>query len=279
MNDDDYLGLRGKTAIVTGAGAQTTGVGNGRAMAALLAEAGVRVSLVDAVEDRLTETENMVAERGGEFLSLVADVGSPTDCERVVAATADRWGSVDLLINNVGIIGPAESVVDVDVDDWDRCFRVNVNSVMLMSKYAIPHMEIKGAGAIVNIASIAGVVSHPRPAYAASKAAVISLTRSMAMVHGPAGIRVNAIAPGMVYTPNVQVEGLDDDARAARASGAPLRIEGTGWDIADAAMYLLSAHARFITGVCLNVDGGFSADLRISGDMSVTKRVSVTASR
>lgn len=272
MSDDDYLGLRGKTAIVTGAGAQLSGVGNGRATAALLADAGVRVTLVDAMEDRLKETEKMVAERGGESISVVADVSSPADCERAVAETVAAFGGVDLLVNNVGIIGPAESVVDVDLEEWDRCFRVNVNSVMLMSKFAIPHMEAAGGGAIVNVSSIAGVVSHPRPAYAASKGAVISLTRSMAMVHGPSGIRVNAIAPGMVYTPNVQIEGMDDNARAARAAGAPLQIEGTGWDVADAAVYLLSSHSRFVSGICLNVDGGFSADLRISGAMSVTRK-------
>lgn len=267
---NDYLGLRGKTAIVTGAGAQTAGIGNGRAAAALLAEAGARVTLVDAVADRLVETEDLVKARGGECLSIAADVTDADDCQRIVSATVHKWGTVDVLVNNVGIIGPVESVVELDPAEWDRCFRVNVTSMMLMSRFAIPLMERQGSGSIVNVSSIAGVLSHPRPAYAASKGAVISLTKSMAMLHGPAGIRVNVIAPGMVYTPNVQVEGLDDAARQARAYGVPLRVEGTGWDVGNAVVYLAGACARWVSGVCLNVDGGFSADLRISGAMSVT---------
>jgi len=269
---DDYLGLRGKTAIVTGAGAQTTGIGNGRASAALLAEAGARVTLVDAVADRLIETEELVKARGGECLCIAADVTDVDDCQRIVSETMHRWGTVDVLVNNVGIIGPAASVVDLDPAEWDRCFRVNVTSVMLMSRFAIPCMESQGSGSIINVSSIAGVMSHPRPAYAASKGAVISLTKSMAMLHGPAGIRVNAIAPGMVYTPNVQVEGMDDAAREARAHGVPLQVEGTGWDVGNAVVYLAGSAARWVSGVCLNVDGGFSADLRISDAMSVTNR-------
>ncbi len=269
---DDVWGLDGRTAIVTGAGAQLSGIGNGRAAAVALARAGARVVVVDVEQERLDPTVEMIYEEGGDCLAVVADVAVEDDCRRAVAAAADWADGVDVLVNNVGVIGPLETVVDVDLDAWDACFAVNVKSMVLMSRFAIPHMRRQGSGAIVNVSSMAGVISHPRPAYAASKGAVISLTKSMAMVHGPEGIRVNAIAPGMVYTPNVQVEGMDDEVRRARAAAAPLRVEGTGWDIADAVLYLAGARARWTSGVCLNVDGGFSADLRLGQDLTVSRR-------
>lgn len=267
---DDLLGLTGKTAIVTGAGSQMSGIGNGRAAAVLLADAGARVVLVDSVEERLEETADLIESRGRESISVIGDVSRPEDCERIVRTAVARWGRIDVLVNNVGVVGPVGSVVDVDLDAWDECFRVNVTSMMLMSRFAIPEMKIQGGGAIVNVSSLAGVVSHPRAAYATTKGAILTLTRSMASVHGPEGIRVNAVAPGMAYTPIVQAEGLTEEGRAARAAVAPLQIEGTGWDIGEAIVYLCSARARWVTGVCLPVDGGFTADLRVTSSMSVT---------
>ena len=270
--------LRGLTAIVTGAGAQGTGVGNGRAAAVLLARSGARVALVDAHKERLQGTTDLIDEFGGEYLCLAGDVGREADCEAIVSATVAKWGRLDILVNNVGVAGPAESVVDIDIDDWETTFRVNVSSIMLMSRFAIPHMRREGKGSIVNVSSLAGLISHPRPTYAASKGAALSLTRSLASRHGPEGIRVNAVAPGPVYTPMVQAEGLTEEARAERAAMLPLRIEGTGWDVGEAVLFFAGPRARWITGVTLPVDGGFAADLRMTNATSVTPD-SATASR
>jgi NAD(P)-dependent dehydrogenase (short-subunit alcohol dehydrogenase family) len=167
-------------------------------------------------------------------------------------------------------VGPSESVVDLDLDEWRRVVDINVTSMILMSRFAIPCMGRLGSGSIVNLSSLAGTLTHPRPAYAATKGAVLSLTRSMAMTHGPEGIRVNAVAPGTVYTPMVQVEALTDEARKARAAMVPLRTEGTGWDVGEAVLYLAGDRARWVTGTTLTVDGGFSSDLRMSNATTVT---------
>ncbi len=262
--------LDGRVAIVTGAGAQGEGIGNGRAAAALLARAGAKVVLVDVNQDRLAGTEELLRESGSEFLSVVADVSTEAGCRGIVDSTITRWGCVDVLVNNVGVVGPADSVVDIDPVEWDNLFRVNVTSVMLMSKYCIPSMRTARSGSIVNVSSLAGLLTHPRPAYATTKGAILSLTRSMASRHGPEGIRVNAIAPGPAYTPMVQAEGLSEDARAARAAMLPLRTEGTGWDVGEAVLYLAGPRSRWVTGMTLTVDGGFSADLRMSNAATVT---------
>jgi NAD(P)-dependent dehydrogenase (short-subunit alcohol dehydrogenase family) len=263
-------GLDGRTAVVTGAGSQSAGIGNGRAAAVLLARAGARVVLVDAVADRLAETEELVASVGGESLSVPADVTTEDGCRGVVEQAVARFGRLDVLVNNVGIVGPAASVVDLDLAEWRRTVEVNLTSMLLMSKFAIPRLRRVGGGSIVNVSSLAGTLSHPRPAYATTKGAVLSLTRSMAMTHGPEGIRVNAVAPGAVYTPMVQVEALTEAARAARAAMVPLRSEGTGWDVGEAVLYLAGTRSRWVTGTTLTVDGGFSADLRMSNASTVT---------
>jgi NAD(P)-dependent dehydrogenase (short-subunit alcohol dehydrogenase family) len=263
-------GLEGRTAIVTGAGSQASGIGNGRAAAALLARAGANVVLVDSVAERMIETAELIANDGGDALSLTADVTDESECRDLVARAVARFGRVDVLVNNVGIVGPSESVVDIDLDEWRRTVDVNITSMLLMSRFAIPRMREVGGGSIVNLSSLAGTLTHPRPAYAATKGAVLSLTRSMAMTHGPEGIRVNAVAPGTVYTPMVQVEALTEEARAARAAIVPLRREGTGWDVGEAVVYLAGDRSRWVTGTTLVVDGGFSADLRMSNAATVT---------
>jgi NAD(P)-dependent dehydrogenase (short-subunit alcohol dehydrogenase family) len=263
-------GLAGRTAIVTGAGSQTTGIGNGRAAAVLLARAGAHVVLVDAAHDRLEETVELVRRVDGRCAAAVADVTVEDDCRGVIELAVDRFGGVDVLVNNVGVVGPAEDVVDLDIGAWRRIVEVNLTSMILMSKFAIPRMRAVGHGSIVNLSSLAGTITHPRPCYAATKGAVVSLTRSMAMTHGPEGIRVNAVAPGPVYTPMVAVEGLTDDARQARAGMVPLHMEGTGWDVGEAVLYLAGERSRWVTGTTLTVDGGFGSDLRMSAATTVT---------
>jgi len=250
--------LEGKVAIVTGAGSSGEGVGNGKAASILFAREGAKVLLVDFQEDRARETLQMIQEEGGVASTIQGDMTKLEDCERMVQAAMERYGRVDILDNNVGI-SQRGTVVEVSEEDWDRVMTVNLKTIMLASKAAIPHIIASGGGgAIINIASIAGLRAHTSTPYTASKAGVIGLTFSMAADHAADNIRVNAIAPGLVYTPMVAPR-MNDDLRQYRTEAAPLKTEGTGWDVGYAALFLASDEARWITGVCLPVDAGLTA--------------------
>lgn len=261
---------QGKVAVVTGGGSQGSGIGNGRAASILLAERGYTVLVVDKSLDSAEETCRMVAADGGQAVAVAADVSQPDECKSVIEQATKLDGTLEVLVNNVGVVGPPGTVVDVDLEGWNSTFAVNVTSMLLMSRFAMPHMVETGRGSIVNVSSLAGTISHPRIAYATTKGAIVSLTRSMAVAHGADGIRVNCVAPGLAYTPIVQVEGLTEEARRQRAEASPLKVEGTGWDVGGAIAYLASEESRWITGACLPVDGGFSADLRLSAGATVT---------
>jgi NAD(P)-dependent dehydrogenase (short-subunit alcohol dehydrogenase family) len=253
-------GLDGKVALVTGAGSRGDGIGNGRAAAVLLAREGARVGLLDAVPEWAEETRRMIDAEGGTAIVITGDVTDSVSCGAAVAAVVEAWRRLDVLVNNVGVGGPPGTAVDVDPEEWDRAMRVNVASMMLMAKHAIPEMRKQGGGAIVNLASVAGLQGgHPSLLYPTTKAAVIGLTRAMAAHHGPEGIRVNAIAPGMVYTPMVYTRGMSPEMRAARRRRSLLQTEGTGWDVGSAVVYLASDDARWVTGIVLPVDAGATA--------------------
>jgi NAD(P)-dependent dehydrogenase (short-subunit alcohol dehydrogenase family) len=247
--------LQGKVAIVTGAGSRAEGIGNGRATAVLFAREGARVLCVDQSKDAAEATRAMIAVEGGEAAVFQADVTRSADCRAMVDEALRRWGRLDILDNNVGIGGRA-TVVEVEEPDWDHMMRVNVTSMMLASKHAIPAMARGGGGAIVNISSISALRPRGLTPYTVSKGAVIALTRAMAVDHAAQGIRVNCIAPGPVYTPMVSAGGMSAELRDQRRRASPLGIEGTGWDVANAALFLASDEARYITGVVLPVDGG-----------------------
>ena len=249
--------LEGKVAIVTGAGSSGPGVGNGRATATLFAREGAKVLLADITEERAAETMEMIQAEGGVASTVQADVTRAADCERMVETCIERYGRLDILDNNVGI-SRRGTVVEVSEEDWDHIMAVNVKTIVMCSKFAIPRMIEAGGGSIINISSIAGLRAHSSTPYTASKAAVIGLTISMAADHGPDGIRTNCIAPGLVYTPMVAPR-MDDDLRQIRSSSAPLRTEGTAWDIGNAALFLASDEARWINGVILPVDAGLVA--------------------
>ena len=253
---DDDRGLAGKVAIVTGSGAAGDGIGNGRAMAMLLARGGTRVLVVDRKQDLAERTVKMIEGEGGTAVPFVADVTSESQCRAMVEAAVSRFGRLDFLANNVGIDSRG-SVVDETLAAWQQLMLVNVDSMFLASKHAIPAMiETAKSGAIVNISSISALRPRGLTAYSTSKGAVIALTKAMAVDHGPQGIRVNCIAPGPVYTPMVIQDGMSERAREQRRKASVLDIEGTGWDIGNAAVFLFSAHARYITGQILVVDGG-----------------------
>jgi NAD(P)-dependent dehydrogenase (short-subunit alcohol dehydrogenase family) len=252
--------LDGKVAIVTGAGSRGDGIGNGRATAILLARHGARVTLVDQNEAWVARTAAMIADEGGASQTVLADVTVPADCEGIVRRTTGAWGRLDILVNNVGISGPPGTAVEVDPEAWAHAFKVNVTSMMLMAKYAIPAMIAGGGGAIVNIASYAGLFGgHPALLYPTSKGAVVNMTKAMAAHHAADNIRVNALAPGMVYTPMVAAGGMSDDVRQARRERSLLKTEGTGWDVGNGVLYLVGDEARWVTGIVLPVDAGASA--------------------
>lgn len=248
--------LAGKVAIITGAGSSGPGVGNGKAAAILFAREGAQVLLVDAVPERAEETLAIIREEGGIASVFAADVTNAEDCRRMVAAAVDRYGRLDALDNNVGI-SRRGSVLEISEDDWDYVMAVNVKSIVLASKYAIPEMLNSGGGSIINISSIAGLRAHSSTPYTTSKAAVQGLTMSMAADHGPDGIRVNCIAPGLVYSPMVAPR-MDADLREIRKNAAPLRTEGDSWDIGYAALFLASDESRWVNGVILPVDAGLT---------------------
>lgn len=265
------FGLEGMVAIVTGGGSRAAGIGNGKAAAMLLADAGAHVVVVDSAPENMAETEKLIAERGGDCLAMTADVTDPDACAAVVDRAVGTWGRLDILVNNVGIAGPPGTVVDVDLEAWDQCLRINLTSMVLMSRAAIPPMRSAGAGSIINMSSVLGLVGgHPGVAYPTTKAAIIGLTKSMAAHHGREGIRVNALAPGYVHTPMVSSQGIDEDARERRRLAAPLATEGTGWDVGEAVLFLASPRSRWITGVVLPVDAGLTATLGADNTPSVT---------
>ncbi|ETR76094.1 short-chain dehydrogenase [Afipia sp. P52-10] len=252
--------LEGKVAIVTGAGSRGDGIGNGRATAIVLARHGAKVVLVDMVADWAKETERLIGQEGGTSIIVQADVADAAACRSIVAKAIDTFGRLDILINNVGITGPRGNAVEVDMEAWEKAMRVNVSSMVMMSKYAIPEMKKTGGGAIVNIASVAGLKGgHPSLLYPTSKGAVVNLTRAMAAHHGREGIRINCITPGTVYTPMVYSRGMTSEMREARKNRTLLGTEGTGWDIGYGALYLASDESRWVTGVILPIDGGAMA--------------------
>jgi NAD(P)-dependent dehydrogenase (short-subunit alcohol dehydrogenase family) len=259
--------LNDKAAIVVGAG-QTPGdtIGNGRAPAILFAREGAKVLLVDRNVDSANETKSMIEDEGGTATAFEADVTREIECEALVGACVDAFGRVDVLHNNVGIGTGDAGPTHLNEDAWQNIFDVNLKSVFLTCKHALPVMREQGSGSIINISSVAAVCSVGMLAYKTSKAGINALTHSIAMGNARYGIRANAIMPGLMNTP-MAIEGISE-ARGIpkeqlieqRDAQVPLGAKmGTAWDIAYAALYLASDEAKFVTGVILPVDGGQSA--------------------
>jgi NAD(P)-dependent dehydrogenase (short-subunit alcohol dehydrogenase family) len=249
-----YDRLSGRTAIVTGAGTEGNGIGIGRAIAIVLAGEGARVCLVDRDAGRAEATRQRILALGGDAFVFAGDVTSYADCARSVAETVERFGRLDILVNNVGV-ADRSTISMIDEATWSRVMDINLKSALLMSKAAIPMMTKAGGGSIVNISSIAGLRAHGPAAYGPSKAAMGALAREIALIHGRDGIRANIIAPGYIPTP---IAGNDMPAaiRDRRRRAGPLGIEGDAWDVAQATLFLASDESRFITGALLPVDGG-----------------------
>ena len=258
------LRLEGKVAIVTGAGSSGPGVGTGKAISVLFAREGARVLLVDQVATRAEETLATVREEEGIASVLEADVTKSEDCRAITNTAVERYGALHILVNNVGIL-KAGNVVDIKEEHWDQVLDVNLKSMMLTSRYAVPKMIQGGGGSIINMSSGGGLrgAMDDSVAYSASKGGIVALTNSMAVQHGRDNVRVNCIAPGSIYTPMV-AGGMTEEMRAARLKGSPLGTEGTAWDVAWAAVFLASDEARWISGVVLPVDAGRLATTMVS---------------
>lgn len=258
--------LAGKIAVVVGAG-QTPGatLGNGRATALRFAEEGARLLLVDRDAASAEETLAMVRDRGGDGAVCAADITREADCERLIADGVARFGRIDVLHNNVGIGTGDRGAASMTLEVWDRIFDTNLRGIMLVCKHALPVMRAQRAGVITNISSVAAVCSAGIVAYKTSKAGLNAYTHALAMGNAGHGIRANVIMPGLMHTP-MAIEGYVAAGRdrealiAARDAQVPLGGRmGDAWDVANAALFLASDEAKFITGACLPVDGGQSA--------------------
>ena len=259
--------LHGKVAIVTGAGCVGPGWGNGRAIAVRFAAEGARVWAVDRDPQRLEETVARVRAASGEIETHLCDVTDARAVAAMVEGCVARWGRVDVLVNNVGGSargGPVEMTEDV----WDAQVDHNLKSVFLACKFCLPLMERQASGAIVNVASTSGLrwTGSAQVAYAATKAGVIQLSRVVAVQYAAKGIRVNSVIPGQLHTPLVEARlagqrsGGDVEALLRqRQARIPLGFMGDGQDTANAALFLASEEARFITGTEIIVDGGMTA--------------------
>ena len=258
--------LQGRIAIISGAGCVGPGWGNGRAMAVRFAEEGAKIFASDIDAASMEETVDRVKAAGGEIETHVADATDKAAVEGMVAACLDRFGGVDVLINNVG--GSAKGgPVQMEPEVWNQQIQRNLTSVYLACRTVLPHMAAQKRGAIVNMASTSGIrwTGSAQSAYAATKAGVIQFSRVVAVEYAPHNVRVNTIVPGQLHTPMVEVRlagqragGNVDKLLAERLSRIPLGFMGDGRDTANAALFLVSDEARWITGTEIVVDGGMS---------------------
>src|SRR6201982_3509884 len=260
--------LKDRIAIVVGAGQSPgEGMGNGRATAITFAREGAKVMCVDCDVGSAQETVDMIASKGGLAAAFRADVTKDAEIEAMVANSMERWGRIDVLHNNVGVSlsgGDAE-LLEITEENFDRCVAINLKSTILACKAVIPIMREQKSGAIVNISSMAVITTYPYVAYKATKAAMVSFTEQLAYQNAKYGIRANVILPGLMNTPMAvdtrarEFKKTRAEVEAERDAQVPLRKKmGTGWDVANAALFLASDEANFITGVTLPVDGGAS---------------------
>jgi NAD(P)-dependent dehydrogenase (short-subunit alcohol dehydrogenase family) len=260
--------LQGKAALVTGAGSIGPGWGNGKATAVLFAREGAKVFGVDLDLRAADETRAIIEGEGGVCATHAADVSKAASVAAMVEACMAAFGRIDVLVNNVGIARTG-GIATTEEADWDLVTEVNQKSVYLTCKQVVPIMERQGSGAIVNIASVAAHrwTGIPYASYYATKGAVVSLSRAIALEYAGKGIRCNSVSPGLMDTPMVRygltgaygADGDVDNLIRVRTAQCPMGYMGTGWDTAHAVLFLASDEARYVTGIDLIVDGGLTA--------------------
>ena len=251
--------LADKVTIITGAGG-----GMGRVAARIFAGHGAKVVVAEYSEAAGQETVDLITAEGGQATFVRVDVSAEADAKAMVDHAVTTYGRLDVLYNNAGVMPEADrSVVDTDVATWDRVMAVNVRGVFLGCKYAIPAMVEQGSGSIINVASFVALVgcTVPQDAYTASKGAILSLTRSLAVQFGPKGVRSNAICPGPVETPMLMDWLVKDEAaKQVRLARNPTGRFGKPEEVVNMAIYLASDESRWTNGASLVVDGGISVN-------------------
>ena len=262
--------LKGKVALVTGCGASGPGWGNGKAMAVLFAREGARVHGCDIQESAALETQSIVQEEGGVMSVTACDVTQPDEVENLIEKCVEIHGGIDILVNNVGT-ARVGGVVEQSLEEWRQVFDINLTSMFLAAKHAIPYMLKQGKGSIINIGSVAGVRDSgvPYVSYSASKAAVLGLSRSIALQYAKNGIRSNVLMPGLMDTPLVRQPQVSltqgykaasiEETLAKRDQQCPMGHMGDAWDVATTALWLASDESKYVTAAEIMVDGGISA--------------------
>lgn len=249
--------LDGKIGLVTGAGS-----GIGRSTAIAMAREGARVVVSDVDDKGGAETVKMVTDAGGDGFFVHADVSDPAQIEALVKAAVDKYGALHLAVNNAGIGGESATCADYSIEGWRKVMSINLDGVFYSVKYEVPAMLAAGGGAIVNIASILGLVGWAQaPAYVAAKHGVVGLTKAAALEFATAGIRVNAVNPGFIATPLLVNAGISEgsDLEAFIASKHAMNRLGKAEEVAEGIVWLLSDKASFVTGIPFPIDGGYTA--------------------
>ena len=248
--------VKDKVAIVTGAGS-----GLGRAEAVMLAKEGAKVAVTDINDASGMETVEIIRNAGGEAEYWHLDASEEKECKAVIDAVAEKFGKIDILVNNAGITGPDVTTEEITEEDWDRMFKINVKSVLFMTKHTIPYMRKNGKGSIVNTSSLSGIVGDTElTPYHATKGTIVIMTQKDAIQYAPEHIRVNCVCPGTVMTPLVQgllkddPHYLDNDIKRY-----PIGYFGEPNDVAYGVLFLASDEGRFVTGTKPVIDGGYSA--------------------
>lgn len=261
--------LRDKVVLVTGCGSSGPGWGNGKAISVLFARQGARIYGIDRDEAAADETRRLIEGEGGTCVAAAGDVTDAGEVARLVADCAARFGRIDVLVNNVGRSEPG-GPVELDEATFDEQIAVNLKSAYLTCKAVLPIMERQGGGAVVNVASVAGLryIGKPQVAYSAGKAALIQLTKTTAVIYAPKGVRLNCVVPGLMDTPLVRrladkyAGGDYEGFSAHRNRQVPMGRMGDAWDVAHAALFLASDEAKYVTATELVVDGGLTAATR-----------------
>ncbi len=248
--------LEGKVALVTGGAS-----GIGRATALAFAREGAKLVIADMNEEGARQTVHIITENGGEASLILADVSSAAEVEMMIGKAVENYGRLDCAHNNAGVGTPTRvPTAEYDEEQWDRVIRINLKGVWLCMKYEIQHMLEQGGGAIVNTASIAGLIGLPTSsAYVASKHGVVGLTKTAALEYAKAGIRVNCVCPGYIETPMTEHSRSDPERMAHMLASEPIGRLGQPEEIAETVVWLCSDAASFVTGHTMTVDGGYMA--------------------